>query len=399
MLEEAVVISALRTPIGRYGGVLSFARSDDLAALIISELVKRTGIDPKEIEDVYFGCSNQAGEDNRNIARMALLIAGLPQTVPGVTVNRLCGSGLETINQAARAIALGEGEIFIAGGVESMTRAPYVLAKTPRPFARGDLKAHDTTIGWRFVNPKLAEKYTPLSMGETAENLARLYKIPRNEQDELALESHRRATEAIEQERFKDEIVPVPVEGARDTFVAVDEGPRADTTLEKLSALKPAFAKDGSVTAGNSSSINDGAAGVLMMSERKAKELGVRPLARILSMSVAGVDPSYMGLGPVPATKRALQRAKLQLDDIDLIELNEAFAAQVIAVLREIPFDTSIMNVNGGAIALGHPIGCSGSRIVATLLHAMQRRKSCDRGLATMCIGVGQGIATVFKKV
>jgi 3-oxoadipyl-CoA thiolase len=399
LLNEAFVISAVRTPIGKYGGALKNCRPDDLAALVIEELVRRTGIDPGAVEDVYFGCGNQAGEDNRNIARMAVLVAGLPYTVPGVTVNRLCGSGLEAINEASRAIMLGEGEIFIAGGVESMTRAPFVFAKPGYPFARGDLKCFDTTIGWRFVNPRLAEKYPPLSMGETAENLARVYNISRRDQDEFAVESHRRAVAATESGKFSEEIVPVPIGNGKETQLTHDEGPRPDTTLEKLSRLKPAFAKDGTVTAGNSSGINDGAAAVLMMSSGKARELGLKPLAKVVSSAVAGVDPGLMGLGPVPATKKVLERANLKMRDIDLFEVNEAFAAQVLAVLKEIKIDTSIMNVNGGAIALGHPIGCSGARIVTTLLHEMQRRKTCNYGLATMCIGVGQGIATVFQKI
>lgn len=398
-LEEAVIVDSIRTPIGKYGGVLSSVRPDDLAALIIRTLVDRNQINPDEIEDVIFGDGNQAGEDNRDVARMALLIAGLPIKIAGCTVNRLCGSGLEAINQAAHSIMVGDGGIFIAGGVESMSRAPFVIPKSQTALSR-ETKIFDSTIGWRFVNPRLAEKYYPYSMGETAENLARRYSISRDEQDRFALTSHERAVRAINDEIFREEIVPVPTRDSRgkEVIVEKDEGPRPDTSMEKLSQLKPAFRKGGTVTAGNSSGINDGAAGVLIMSERRAKKLGLVAKARIVATAVSGVHPNYMGLGPVPATRKALRRAKLRLEQIDLIEINEAFAAQVISCSKFMDYDGGRMNVNGGAIALGHPIGCSGARIMTTLLHEMERR-GAERGLATACIGVGQGIATIVEKV
>jgi 3-oxoadipyl-CoA thiolase len=398
-LEEAVIIDSIRTPIGKYGGILSSVRPDDLAALVIRSLVERSNIDPERIEDVIFGDGNQSGEDNRNVARMALLTAGLPIKVAGVTVNRLCGSGLEAINQAAQSIMVGNGDVYIAGGVESMSRAPFVMPKGQTPFSR-EANVYDTTIGWRFTNPKLAEKIYPYSMGETAENLARRYGISREEQDHFALRSHERAVRATEDGIFRQEIISVPVGDphGKESLVEKDEGPRADTSLEKLAQLKPAFRKGGSVTAGNSSGINDGAAAVLIMSERRAKKLGLTPKARVVSTAVSGVHPKYMGLGPIPATRKALRRAKLELKEIDLVELNEAFAAQVLSCLKFMDFDNGRMNVNGGAIALGHPIGCSGARIMTTLLHEMERR-SGRLGLATACIGVGQGIATVIEKV
>jgi 3-oxoadipyl-CoA thiolase len=360
----------------------------------------RTEIDPAEVEDVIFGCANQAGEDNRNVARMSLLLAGLPIEVGGQTVNRLCGSGLQAINSAAQAIQVGAGDVFVAGGVESMTRAPVVMPKATSEFPRGDITAHDTTIGWRFVNPKLADMYYPYSMGETAENVAERHGISREEQDQFALRSQQRATAAIREGRFADETVAVPVPQRRGDPVMVDtdEHPRPDSTLEKLAALRPAFRKDGTVTAGNSSGVNDGAAATLIMAREKAEALGYKPKARILATAVAGVDPACMGVGPVPATQKVLARAGMAVDDLDLIELNEAFAAQSIACVRDLGLDEETVNVNGGAIALGHPLGCSGARIMTTLLYEMERRDA-QVGLATMCIGVGQGIATIVERI
>lgn len=405
-MPEAVIVSALRTPIGRHGGVLKSARPDDLAALVIAEVVKRAGIEPGIVEEVYLGCANQAGEDNRNVARMAVLLAGLPAHVAAVTFNRLCASGLAAVNAAARAIKAGEGEVYVAGGVESMTRAPYAIPKTENAFAFGNLTAWDTTLGWRFPNPKLKEQYGNDSMGETAENVAEMdcYKdITREMQDAFALESHRRAVAAIESGKFAEEIVPVPVPQpkADPTLVSRDEHPRADTSMEALGKLKPAFRKGGSVTAGNSSGLNDGAAAVLLMSDTRAKALGLKPMARIVASAAAGVEPRTMGLGPVPATAKALQRASLQIEDIGLIELNEAFAVQALAVMREAGFRHEITNVNGGAIALGHPLGCSGARLVCTMVHEMRRRAPNEKrpyyGLATLCVGVGQGEATIVE--
>ncbi|MBA2448278.1 MAG: thiolase family protein [Chloroflexi bacterium] len=399
-MRDAVIVEACRTAIGRYGGALKDVRPDDLGAAVIQEVVRRTAIDPAEIEDVIFGCANQAGEDNRNVARMSLLLAGLPIDVGGQTVNRLCGSGLQAINSAAQAIQAGAGDVFIAGGVESMTRAPFVMPKAQAEFPRGDVTVHDSTIGWRFVNPKLADMYYPYSMGETAENVAEGHGISREEQDRFALRSQQRAVAAIEQGRFKDEIVAVAAPRRRGdpVMVEVDEHPRPETTLEKLGQLKPAFRKDGTVTAGNSSGVNDGAAATLVMARDKAEALGYQARARIVASAVAGVDPACMGIGPVPATRKVLQRAGLSADDLDLIELNEAFAAQSIACIRELGLDEDRVNVNGGAIALGHPLGCSGARLVTTLLHEMERR-DVQFGLATMCIGVGQGIATVLQRL
>jgi 3-oxoadipyl-CoA thiolase len=398
-MQEAVILSAVRTPIGRYGGSLKDARPDDLAALVIAEAVRRANVDPASIEDVLLGCANQAGEDNRNVARMALLLAGLPVEVGGQTINRLCGSGLQAVNSAAQAIQTSSGDTFVAGGVESMTRAPFVLAKTESAFSRS-MNLQDTTLGWRFINAKLAAMYHPYSMGETAENVAERAKISRTEQDAFALRSHQRAVAAQQAGRFKEEIVPVsiPQKKGDAMIVAVDEQPRADTSLEKLATLKPAFRKDGSVTAGNSSSINDGAAALVLMAYERARELGLRPRARIVANAVAGVDPAFMGLGPVPATRKALQRAGLRIQDIDLVELNEAFAVQSIQCMRELEIDEEKLNVNGGAIALGHPLGCSGARLVVTLLHELERRGG-RYGLATMCIGVGQGIATIIERM
>lgn len=398
-MEDAVILSAVRTPIGRYNGGLKDVRPDDLAALTIAEAVRRAGIDGASIEDVILGCANQAGEDNRDVARMALLLAGLPVHIGGQTVNRLCGSGLQAINSAAQAIAVGAGDTFVAGGVESMTRSPFVLGKATGAFAR-DQQLQDTTLGWRFVNPKLASMHHPYSMGETAENVAEKYAVSREDQDAFALRSHQRAVAAQREGRFADEILPVsvPQKKGEPVVVSVDEQARADTTLEKLAALKPAFRKGGSVTAGNAAGINDGSAALVLMAASRASELGLRPRARIVASAVAGVDPAYMGLGPIPASRKALQRAGLSISDMDLIELNEAFAVQALRCARELEIDQEKLNVNGGAIALGHPLGCSGARIVTTLLHELERRNG-RYGLATMCIGVGQGIATVIERI
>jgi 3-oxoadipyl-CoA thiolase len=398
-MEDAVILSAVRTPIGRYGGVLKDVRPDDLAALVIAEAVRRAGIEPAIVEDVIMGCANQAGEDNRNVARMALLLAGFPIEVAGQTVNRLCGSGLQAVNSAAQAIQTGMGDTFVAGGVESMTRAPFVMGKAETAFSRS-ATIYDTTIGWRFVNPKLAEMHYPYSMGETAENVAERYKISREEQDAWALRSHQRAVAAQRSGVFAQEIiaVPVPQKKGEPIMVALDEHPRPDTSLEALAKLKPAFRKGGSVTAGNSAGINDGAAALVLMASSKAQQLGLRPRARIVASAVAGVDPAYMGLGPIYATRKVLQRTGMSINDIDLIELNEAFASQTLQCARELEIDTEKLNVNGGAIALGHPLGCSGARILTTLLYELERR-SGRYGLATMCIGVGQGIATIIERL
>jgi 3-oxoadipyl-CoA thiolase len=397
-VPDAYVIDALRTPIGRYGGALANARPDDLAAHVMSAAVERNDLPPADIDDVFFGCANQSGEDNRNVARMGLLLAGLPVEVPGVTVNRLCASGLEAVNQGARMIQTGDGELVLAGGVESMTRAPLVMAKPERSFPRGDLRAYDTTLGWRFVNPRMEEMYSAEAMGETAENVAERWSVDREAQDEFALASHRRAVAAAEAGRFDEEMVPVPVPQPKGEPVTVhsDEGPRSDTTLERLARLRPAFREGGSVTAGNSSSINDGAACVVLASEQRCGELGAEPLGRIVATGAAGVDPAVMGVGPIPATRRALERAGMTIDQIDLVELNEAFASQSIACMRELGIDHERLNVNGGAIALGHPLGCSGARLLTTLLWEM-RRRGARFGLATMCIGVGQGVATIVE--
>lgn len=389
-------MEAVRTPIGKYGGVLKDVRPDDLTTLVMKEVVRRSKIDPISVDDIYFGCSNQAGEDNRNVARMAALLSGLPFAVPAATVNRLCGSGLEAVNDAARVVWSGEGRVLIAGGVESMTRAPLAALKPEAGFKRGGFNLVDTTIGWRFVNPRWSSEYPPLSMGETAENLAEKYKISREKQDDLACGSHMKAVKAADEGKFGTQIVPTPTPDMPDG-VKVDEGPRRDTTIEKLATLKPVFRKSGTVTAGNSSGINDGAAALLIMSRDAADSLSLKPIARILGTATAGVHPSYMGLGPVPATKKLLSRVRMKMDEFGLIELNEAFAAQVLACVEEMPeFDLKRINPNGGAVALGHPIGCSGARIAVTLLHEMKRTKT-RFGLATMCIGVGQGIATAFE--
>jgi 3-oxoadipyl-CoA thiolase len=403
-MSTPVIIDAIRTPIGALGGALAPVRPDDLAAHVLKAIISRNNLDPALVEEVYLGCANQAGEDNRNIARMATLLAGFPVEVAAVTFNRLCASGLNAINQAARAIRAGEGDVFIAGGVESMSRAPYSLPKAEQPFAFGNQTAWDTALGWRYPNPKIQEIYGTESMGETAENIAQMMpQITRQLQDEFALASHQRAIAAIDTGKFAEEIVPVtiPQKKGDPKVVDTDERPRRDTTLESLSRLRPAFRKEGTVTAGNSSGLNDGAAAVLLMSAEKASELGYKPMARIIASAAAGVPPRIMGLGPVGAVKKALQRAKLSLSDISLIELNEAFAVQSLAVINELGLSTEITNVNGGAIALGHPLGCSGARILTTLLYEMRRRSSSEKypyyGLAALCVGVGQGEATIVE--
>ena len=402
-MTDVVIVDAIRTPIGALGGVLASVRPDDLAALVIKEIIQRTNLDPTLVEEVFFGCANQAGEDNRNIARMAALLAGLPVEVAGVTVNRLCASGLNAINQAARAIKAGEGEVYIAGGVESMSRAPYSIPKAEAGFSFGNLTAWDTALGWRYPNPKMREMHGTDSMGETAENIAgERPHITREKQDAFALRSHQRATAAIDSGRFKEEILPVciPPSGKKGDpkIVDTDERPRRDTSMESLAKLKPAFAKEGgTVTAGNSSGLNDGAAALLVMSEATAKELNLKPLARIVASASAGVPPRVMGYGPVPATRKALQRAGLQMKDIGLVELNEAFAVQSLAVMEDLDLDPEIVNVNGGAIAIGHPLGCSGARLMTTLVHEMRLRRDVKYGLATLCVGVGQGEATIVE--
>ena len=400
-VREAWIIEAVRTPIGRYGGALASVRPDDLAALAIRAVVERSGIDQALIEDVILGCANQAGEDNRNVARMALLLAGLPIEVAGQTVNRLCGSGLQAINSASQAIAFGDGDVFIAGGVESMTRAPYVMAKPESAWDRGPRELQDTTLGWRFINPKLAEMHYPYSMGETAENVAERWDVSRERQDAFALESHQRSVAAIEAGRFADQIVSVEVHGRKGEVMVVDrdEHPRADTSTEALGKLRPAFKREGgSVTAGNSSGINDGASAVLVVEAERARALGLRPMARVVATAVAGVDAAIMGVGPVPATRKALERAGIEVADLDLVELNEAFASQSLVCIDELGLDPAKVNVNGGAIALGHPLGMSGGRLVTMLTHEL-RRTGGRYGLATMCIGVGQGIATVIERI
>jgi 3-oxoadipyl-CoA thiolase len=398
-----VVVDGLRTAFGRYGGALAGVRPDDMAAHVIRALVDRTGVDPAQIDDVILGAANQAGEDNRNGARMALLLAGLPVDVPGQTVNRLCGSGLQAVVSAAHAVAFGDGSVFVAGGAESMSRAPFVMAKPSAAFPRGEQTLYDTTLGWRFTNPRLADAHYPYSMGETAENVVDRCGVSREDQDAFAWQSQQRWAAADAAGRFADEIVPIEVPAGRRgetrTF-ARDEHPRPEATLEDLAKLKPAFKRDasGSVTAGNSSGINDGAAALLVTSESRARELGMKPMARLVASGVAGVDPATMGLGPIPASRLALERAGLTVDDMDLVELNEAFAAQAIPVMRELGLDPAKTNVNGGAIAIGHPLGASGARLATTLLHEM-RRRGARYGLATMCIGVGQGIAAVFESV
>ncbi|HEX8941437.1 MAG TPA: acetyl-CoA C-acyltransferase [Candidatus Limnocylindrales bacterium] len=399
-LRDPWIVAAVRTPIGRYAGALSAVRPDDLAAAVIKAVVERAGIDAALVEDVILGCANQAGEDNRNVARMALLLAGLPVEVGGLTVNRLCGSGLQAINSAAHAIQVGDGDVFVAGGVESMSRAPWVMGKPEAGFERGTHELQDTTLGWRFVNPRLAAMHQPYSMGETGENVAERWEVGRDLQDEFALRSHRNAVAAIESGRFEDQLVPIAIPQKKGEPVVVDrdEHPRPDTSLEALGRLRPAFRDGGTVTAGNSSGINDGAAATLLVEADRARELGLRPLARIVSTAVAGVDPAVMGIGPVPATRKALARAGLTVDDLDLVELNEAFASQSVACVRELGLDEAKVNVNGGAIALGHPLGMSGARLVTMLVHELARRGG-RYGLASMCIGVGQGIATVVERI
>jgi 3-oxoadipyl-CoA thiolase len=397
-MTDAVIVDAVRTPIGRHGGALARVRPDDLAAVPIRALLARTGIDPASIDDVLLGCANQSGEDNRNVARMALLLAGLPVTVPGQTVNRLCGSGLQAVVSASHAIRCDEGSCFIAGGVESMSRAPWVMLKPETAFPRGAPAIADTTLGWRFANPKFPAEWL-ISMGETAEEVAKRCHISREDQDAFAAESQRRTAQAVAANRFADEIVPVAVPGAKgETIVDRDEHPRPDATIEKLRQMKPAFASDGTVTAGSASGINDGASAVLVMSSQAASKSGVRPFARVVSSAVAGVSPEVMGLGPIPATRLALARAGLTIGDMDLIELNEAFASQALACIRELGADPERVNVNGGAISLGHPLGSSGSRIVTVLVHEL-RRRGARYGLATMCIGVGQGIAMIVERI
>jgi 3-oxoadipyl-CoA thiolase len=403
-MPTPVIIDAIRTPIGALGGALSAVRPDDLAAHILKAIIARNNLDPASIEEVYLGCANQAGEDNRNVARMATLLAGIPVEVAAVTFNRLCASGLNAINQAARAIRAGEGDVFIAGGVESMSRAPYSLPKAEQPFAFGNLTAWDTALGWRYPNPRMQELYGTESMGETAENIAQMMpEITRQQQDEFALASHQRAIAAIDSGKFAQEIVPVaiPQKKGDPKIIDTDERPRRDTTLESLSRLRPAFRPDGTVTAGNSSGLNDGAAAVLLMSAEKASALGHKPLARVVTSAAAGVPPRIMGLGPVGAVRKALERANLSQADIRLVELNEAFAVQSLAVVKELGLSLEITNVNGGAIALGHPLGCSGARILTTLLHEMRRRSTTEKrpffGLATLCVGVGQGEATIVE--
>lgn len=397
-MREAVIVDAVRTPIGRQGGALKDVRPDDLAALVITKLLERNPFNPEEIEDVIFGAANQSGEDNRNVARMAVLLSGLPVTVPGMTINRLCASSLSAINTAAQAIQTDNGDIFIAGGVESMTRAPFVMPKPDTAFARGDQTLFDTTIGWRMINPKMP--YPTEGMGETAENVAEKYGVTREDQDQFALLSQQKWAAAHKEGKWAAEVVPVtiPQRKGDPIVVSVDEHPRPDTTIERLRTLPPVFRKGGTVTAGNASGINDGAAAVLLMSREKAEALGFKPMVRIVAAGAAGVHPSYMGIGPIPATRKALQRAGLTIDQLDVIELNEAFASQSLVCIRELGMDMNKVNPNGGAIAIGHPLGCSGARIVTTLVHEMVRRDA-RYGLATMCVGVGNGVATIVERV
>ena len=389
-MSRAVVLSGVRTPIGRYGGALADARPDDLAATVIAEAVQRAGVPADQIEDVYFGAANQAGEDNRNVARMAVLLAGLPESVAGVTMNRLCASGLAAVVSACHAVAAGDGDLFVAGGVESMSRAPFVYAKPEHAFPRGNQTVWDTTLGWRFPNPRLEEQFPLESMGETGENVAERWKVSREDQDAFALRSHQRWAAAAEAGRFDDELVAV-------NGVERDEHPRPDTSAEKLATLRPAFRDGGSVTAGNSSGINDGAAALVVASEERALELGVEPLGRFVASAVAGVDPRVMGIGPIPAVRKLLARTGVDVGQLDLVELNEAFASQSLAVIRELGLDEEKVNVNGGAIALGHPLGMSGARLVVSLLHELRRRGG-RYGLATLCVGVGQGQAALFDR-
>ncbi len=399
-MKEAVIVEAVRTPMGRHSGILKDIRTDDLGAYIIAKLVERTGVNKEEIEDVYFGCTNQAGEDSRNVARNASLLAGLPYSIPGATVNRLCGSGLEAINQAGRAAETDHGDLFVAGGVESMTRGPWVMGKPTTSFQRGDVTLYDSSLGWRFPNKRMGELYSLINNGETAENVAEKYQISREDQDAFALSSHKKALKAQDQGLLRDEIIAVEIPQRKGAPLVhdKDEGPRADTSLEKLAALQPSFKKGGSVTAGNSSPLSDGAAALLIATREKAEQLRLKPMARIIASAAAGVHPNYMGIGPIPAAQKAMKRAGLTIDQIELVEINEAFASQVLACARELGIDLKKLNVNGGAIALGHPLGCSGARIMTTLVHEMKRRGS-RYGLATMCIGVGQGIATIVERI
>jgi 3-oxoadipyl-CoA thiolase len=399
-MTEVVIVDAIRTPIGALGGILSSVRPDDMAAHVIKAILERNQIEPSSIEEVFMGCANQAGEDNRNVARMAALLAGLPVEVGGVTVNRLCASGLNAINMAARAIKAGEGDVYIAGGVESMSRAPYSLPKAEAGFSFGNLTAYDTALGWRYPNPKMKAMHGTDSMGETAENIAaERPHITREKQDEFSARSHSRAIAAIDSGRFKQEIVPVsiPQKKGDPKVIDTDERPRRDTTVESLAKLKAAFRDGGTVTAGNSSGLNDGASALLIMSEEKAQALNLKPLARIVTSASAGVPPRIMGIGPVPATKKALDRAGLKIQDIGLMELNEAFAVQSLAVIEDLKIDPELVNVNGGAIAIGHPLGCSGARLVTTLVHEMKNRGNVRYGVATLCVGVGQGEATIIE--
>ena len=404
-MTDVVIVDALRTPIGALGGMLAKVRPDDLGAMILKALLERNHLDPNTIEEVYLGCANQAGEDNRNVARMSVLLAGLPASVAAVTINRLCASGLTAVNMAYRAIRNGDGDVYLAGGVESMSRAPYSLPKAEQGFAFGNLTAYDTALGWRYPNPRMKELYGTEAMGETAENIAVQTGITREAQDAFAVESHRRALVAMDAGKLAEEILPVVIPQKKEAPIVVsqDERPRRDTSLETLARLKPAFREGGTVTAGNSSGMNDGAAGLALMSAEKAASLGLKPLVRILSCAAAGVEPRLMGLGPIPATRKALQRAGLQVSDLGLIELNEAFAVQALAVMAELGFAHKITNVNGGAIALGHPLGCSGARILTTLIHEMKRRAAQTPrpfyGLVTLCVGVGQGEATLIEWV
>jgi len=392
-----MIIDAVRTPIGKLRGALSQVRPDDLGAYVIEQLLRRNpAAQPAGIDEVFFGCANQAGEDNRNVARMALLLAGLPEQVPGVTLNRLCASGLEAAVQASRAIRLGDMDLCVAGGVESMTRAPWAVMKPADGFAGGPLQSYDTSLGWRFPNPKMAKRFPLESMGETAENVAAHYRVPREKQDEFALRSHQRALAAHEAGRYRAELLPVTVPGKQPVVVDRDEGPRADTSLEKLAKLKPAFREGGTVTAGNSSSLNDGAAALLLASARKASDLGLKPLARVVAAASAGVDPREMGMGPVPATHKALKKAGLSVKQLDLVELNEAFAAQSLAVIQELGLDPERVNVDGGGISMGHPLGMSGARILGHLVHALKARGG-RYGLATLCVGVGQGVSVIVE--
>jgi 3-oxoadipyl-CoA thiolase len=399
-MPEAYIVETARTPMGAYRGALSGVRPDDMAAHVIAAVVERSGVDPASITDVYFGAANQSGEDNRDVARMAALLAGLPQSVPGATVNRLCASGLEAVNSAARAVKAGEGDFYLAGGVESMSRAPWVVEKPERGLPRGPQTMHDTTLGWRMINPRMAELgVSTEAMGETGENVAERYEVSREDQDAFALRSHQRAVAATEAGRLAEEIVPIEARRGRETvLIETDEGPRSDASLEQLAKLRPVFREGGTVTAGNASTLNDGAACLLIASEKGAEEIGAEPLARVLATGVAGVDPAYMGIGPVQAVPRALANAGLELDQVDLVELNEAFASQVLASARALGIDEERLNVNGGAIALGHPLGCSGARLTGTLVRELKRRGG-RYGVATLCVGVGQGLATVFETV